>query len=267
MGPKQSTTIKQYVDILNKSVTNIMSKTTNTSSQDGSSINSYNIIVRNGGILDCDDLSSTQNINMSATTKSAMKIQNSQDLKNLMKSAIEQSVTSSSKQVQEMLATAFDMKQSTNVEMTTKLQQIVETNVSINNENQCLQMIKNLNQKNLIIENGSIVKGKKCTTNQDIAATLLSECITNTITDTLSSNEQFAKLMQTADVKQEQEAKGLNSIVDSFTSIFKTWAYAIAAIGGLIFFIIIIIVILKMTKSSSPSINSYENSDDYEDDE
>ena len=39
MGPKQSTTIKQYVDILNKSVTNVMSKTSQSANQQVATIN------------------------------------------------------------------------------------------------------------------------------------------------------------------------------------------------------------------------------------
>jgi hypothetical protein len=263
MGPKQSTQIKQCVEVLNKNVTNIMSKTSQTSGQDVSAVNSYKIRITPTGEFNCKKVNMSQKIQMDAKTKSMLQLKDSNDLMNVMKSAVDQAAKSSSEQVNGFLSATFG-KQDTNVDISAKLQNIVETNISKESINSCMQTIKALNNEELLIE-GKYNCDEQISS-QDIAMNVVSECITNSITDTLMKNEQIAKAVQDAETKSKQENKGVDSIVDSFTGIFKNWTYIIAGFIGLIVFIVIIIVILKILKSDNSS-NIQDSLEDNQDED
>jgi hypothetical protein len=112
MGSSQSSNVKQTVEILNKSMTNLVTKNTNSASAKNSNSNSFRIRIGEKGDVQGCNLDLTQTITASQAVKVMAKFASVADLKTQMKSALQNSVDQSSQSTQAALATSIGVQNS-----------------------------------------------------------------------------------------------------------------------------------------------------------
>jgi predicted transcriptional regulator len=248
MGSSQSSSVKQTVEVLNKSMTNLVTKNTNSASAKNTNSNSFKITIgEKGDVQDCN-ISLTQKINAKQAVKVMAKFASEADLKTQMKSALKNSVDQSSASTQAALATSIGV-QNSKQEINQKISNIVETNITNETFNEVNGFLDNLNKGELEIKGKwSCAKtGGAIVINQDI----VSEQIVELLSDTMVGNKITTSTdnATVADSKQVLKSEQKGAIDAIFGGISGLFTGPIMAIGAIIILIAIIGIIGKMMMS------------------
>jgi len=236
MGSSQSSSVKQTVEILNKSMTNLVTKNTNSASAKNSNSNSFRIRIGEKGDVQGCNLDLTQTITASQAVKVMAKFASVADLKSQMKSALQNSVDQSSQSTQAALATSIGV-QNSKQEINQKISNIVETNITNETLNQVNGFLTNVNNGVLEImgkyscasTGGKIVINQSIVSNQVVE--LLSDAMIGNSVTTAADTATKAESKQV----QKSEQKG---VIDAFTNLIGT--------AGMIYIAIILIVVVGL---------------------
>ena len=210
MGSAQSSSVKQTVEVLNKSVTNMVTTNTNIASARNSNANSFTVkIGEKGDISDCN-FKFGQKINAKQAVKVMAKFQSEADLQTKMKTALKNSVDQSSSSTQAALATSLNC-QNSKQEINQKVSNLVETNIKNETLNQVNGFLDNLNNGTLeILGKWSCAKsGGVIEINQDIVSDQLVELLSDALIGNKITNETDTSASADSKQKQKSDQKGV----------------------------------------------------------
>ncbi len=239
MGSSQSSEVKQTVEILNKSMTNLVTKNQNSAS--ARNINANNLRFTLGDkarIIPGTDpskcsLNISQKINAKQTVKLMAKFTSKSDLQTQMKTALKNSIDQASSSQQGALATALNV-QNSKQEINQKVSNIVETNITNETLNEVNGYLDNVN-------NGEIeIKGQygcPIVINQEIISdqvvTMLSDAMIGNSVSNSTDTATDASSKQTTSSKQQGVIDALSGLLGTMGMI---WIAVIAIVViGLIF--------------------------------
>ena len=251
MGSSQSSSVKQTVEILNKSMTNMVTKNTNSASAKNTNSNSFEIILGEKSDVECD-ITVGQRIKAKQAVKVMAKFKSEADLQTQMKTALKNSVDQASKSTQEALALSIGV-QNSKQEINQKISNIVETSITNETVNEVNGFLDNFNKGILEIKGKlKCSPGKGIVVDQDIVTDqiveLLSEAlIGNKITTTTDS-------VTAADSKQVLTSDQKGPIDAIFKGIGSLFTGPIMVIGAIIILIAIIGIIGKMVMSKKETV-------------
>ena len=247
MGSSQSSSVKQTVEVLNKSVTELVTKNTNSSSARNSNSNSFRITIGEKGDVQGCNLSFTQKITASQQVKVMAKFASKADLQTQMKTALKNSVDQSSSSTQGALALSLNV-QNSKQEINQKISNIIETRITNETVNEVNGFLDNLNNGELEIKGkwSCAASGGAIVINQSI----VSDQIVELLSDTMVGNSITTTTDTTASADSKQktisEQKGLDSIIDSIGGLFTgpmiiiaVVVIVVAIIGAIVFFVFI----------------------------
>ena len=245
MGSSQSTqtTIKQTIDVVTQNMTNIMVNVKNQSSSLCQIIQNQPIILKN--IVGCN-LDATQTANVSCNLQAMFSTTTNANLTTIINSAIDQAMTNSTKAVQEFLTTPLSSQNTnTNVTVGAYIKNLIQTNFTSNQQNTCIS------EATIVQGQPIIIDGYTCTNplqtlnlGQKADIINLSNCVTKTITNILTSDSTLNTISQKSDTNISASQEGLGGVLNNLIStIGLTWTIAlivfgvilIVALGGVIF--------------------------------
>ena len=234
MGANQSSQISQLNDILNQNVTNIVNKSRLMAEAKMSNVNSLDVEFGPNAVINCDNIDFSQRITSKQNLVLASKIQNEQELKTLLKSAIDNTTEQNNQSVNSFLATSFN-NQSSSTDIKNIMKNVIETNITNENVNVCNAVIDNANQKRITIN------GKVTCTSMNNAQSIVNEQFVNCITDQLvkaaMQNEQIADAVNKSSQTNTSENKGIGEAIASiFEGLGKLWMLAIVLVVGFLIY-------------------------------
>jgi hypothetical protein len=205
MGSSQSSQAKQTNEVLNESITNMVSKSTNSSSARNANANRFTITVGEKGEVSCG-LVFGQKIQAKQAVKVMAKYASKADLQTQLTTALQNSASQASASEQQSLATTIGV-QNSKTEINQKIKNIVNTSITNEVVNEVNGFLDNVN-------NGTLeIKGKwncgpsgKIEINQDIVSEqiieLLSDAIISNVVGTTTDSTAAAESKQVSDSKQ-----------------------------------------------------------------
>lgn len=236
MGNTQTTTIKQCMEIVNKNMlTVINSKEVNAGAYQ---YNKNSIKFNVEGNIDCPNIDLTQTINGTQNMKVFSKFESKNDLQQVLKSALEASINSNQKAVNDFLSLGFN-SQKTSTELKVEMKNIIDTQVRNEDIQNCNTIIDNVNNQELKIT-GSVAC-QNLNSAQSIVAAQQAECISQTAFDVLMRSELISEAVTKIAATQSAENKGI-------TDFLKGLIVPLIIIGV----IIVLIIIAKNVFSKSP---------------
>jgi hypothetical protein len=237
MGSAQSSVLKETTNVLNESVVNVTNKNISQTTNTSNTTNSYFLEVL-GNVINCP-MSITQTQNVSSNVEAITNIANTSQLANTVNSAISQAVSSNQKSVNGFLATAFGA-QSTVVNTTANLQQIVNSNLTNESFNDVVNFCQGLNTGKILIGGNLDCQGQPQIITQSFIVKQFSTLLTKAITDALMTNTSIASAASKIESTQSSKNKGIASVIG-------------AALGGLVLVIIIAVVVVPKLSGGSKS--------------
>jgi hypothetical protein len=250
MGSSQSSSVKQTVEVLNKSMTNLVTSSTNSASAKNTNSNSFKISIGEKGDIQNCNFNLTQKINAKQAVKVMAKFSSEADLQTQMKAALKNSVDQSSQSTQAALATSIGV-QNSKQEINQKISNIVETNITNETFNEVNGFLDNLNSGELEIKGKwSCAKtGGAIVINQDI----VSEQIVELLSDAMIGN----KITTSTDTATEAVSKQVlkseqKGVIDAISGLVSSAAFAILA--PIIAIVIIIAILMFVFKGSISKI-------------
>ena len=244
MGSSQSSNVKQTVEILNKSMTNLVTKNTNSASAKNSNSNSFRIRIGEKGDVQGCNLDLTQTITASQAVKVMAKFASVADLKTQMKSALQNSVDQSSQSTQAALATSIGV-QNSKQEINQKISNIVETNITNETLNQVNGFLTNVNNGVLEIMGkwSCASTGGKIVINQGIVSNQVVELLSDAMIG--NSITTVADTATKADSKQVQKSEQ-KGVIDAFAGLLTG---PIMIIGLIVIVLAVLAFVFKGTIS------------------
>ncbi len=204
MGANQSNTVRQTTEVLNSTVNNVVSSSRITSQAKATNSNTFELVIGPNADIQCDNIDFSQKIRATQTVKVMAKIQNSTELQNMLKAAVDNATKQSNDSVNNFLSTSFN-NQETNTEITNILHNEIENNITNENVQECNAIIDNANNNKLQIYGK--LKCKNLGAPQEIINDQVVECITDQLIKAVSNNQQIADAIN----KSESENKSKNT--------------------------------------------------------
>jgi hypothetical protein len=203
MGASQSSTVNQTTEVINKSITNMVSKSTNSASAKNVNANMFRFTNGKGGeTIDCD-IKVGQSIKAKQGIKVMAKFKSLADLQTQLKTALKNSVDQSSELEQKSLATTIGV-QNSKQSINQKISNIVESSITNETLNTVNGFLDNLNKYHFI-NYGKI----KCSPGQKIQAdqSIVSEQLVELLADSIIENVTSTKTDSDASAESEQSSK------------------------------------------------------------
>ena len=258
MGSSQSSSVRQTVEILNQSMTNLVNSKTSSASANNTNTNSYSISVGKGASVKNCRLKLGQKINAKQAVKVMAKFQNLNDLKTQMETALKNSIDQASKSEQQALATSLNV-QNSKQEIDQKVRNIVETNVKNETLEKLDAFLDNVNKGDLVI-----LGDWDCGTEGpiEIDQEIVSDQIVELLTDTMIGNSitNTTKSETAAESKQTSESKQTGVIGDFFNGISNVFSgpfkfIAIACIAVAVIGLIGIVIKMSLSKKEAEKVS------------
>ena len=227
MGASQSSVVQSVTETLNQNITNIINRSAATAKTTSVSTNSFSML-NYGTIKNCG-IQLTQKIGVNSTVAAIAGLNSESSIENLIKSAIAETVTQNQKSVQDFLATTFTAQESRQ-EMITKLQNIVQTNITQESVGDIMAMTTSINRGTFPNYGTIDCAGQQINVYQEIMVKQVAQATTNATTSAMNKNTQIADTVKKLEQKQAAESKGLTALVNALTGPF-----AIAAIAFIVF--------------------------------
>jgi hypothetical protein len=252
MGSSQSSQIKQTTEILNKAVTNVVN--TNKMSANASSTNVNRFTFRNTrtGEINCDIIDFSQSVKSDQVVKVASKISNANEMKTMLKSAIDNAMQQNNTAVNGFLSTAFN-NQKSNTEINNILKNEIENNITNENVTECNAIIDNAN-RGIIINEGKLTC-KNLRNPQEIISSQYLECFADAASSAIMKNEAIADAVNKVEQSNKSENKGAAELVSAVLGPYAM--IIIAVIVALVIFIPLMIFAFKSGGSTEQPVAQY----------
>lgn len=236
MGNRQTSTIKQCMEIVNKNMLSVInSKTFNAGAYQ---YNKNSIKFRVEGDINCPNINLSQTIYATQGMKVFSKFESANDLQQILKQALEQSVSSDQKAVNDFLSLGFN-SQKTVTDLKTIINNTIDTQVRNDDITSCNSIVDNVNNQDLVIT-GSVAC-QNLNSAQNIVAAQQTECISETAFQVLMRSDLISEAVTNIANKQSAENKGI-------TDFLKGLIGPLIIIG----IIIVLVIIAKNVFAKNP---------------
>jgi hypothetical protein len=265
MGSSQSSHVSQTLEILNKSVTNLVTKNTNSVSARNANANSFNITFGEKAYpsnpTNCP-LSIGQKITASQKVKLMAKFKSLSDLKTQMKAALESTVKQSSDSEQGAMALALNAQESKQ-DINTKISNIIETNITNETLNEVNGFLDNVNTG--ILEFKGVypcpIKIDQGIVSEQIVEMLADAMVGNSVTTSTDSTISASSEQITKSVQKGPIGEIFGGIANIFSGPFKIIAIGcvVVAVIGLIGIIVKVSLSKKETEAVKQAAEQVSN--------
>jgi hypothetical protein len=246
MGANQSSSVKQVTDITNKAITNVKNTSTITANTKNTNKNSFTLYIGPNASLECDSINLGQKINATQSVSVSQKIASTNDMKTLLKSAVDNAVAQNNASVNGFLSTAFN-NQKSNTEIKNILKNEIENNITNENVTECNSILDNANDGKI-----EIYGSMKCQTlnnPQEIISQQLVNCFQDALQQAVMNNANIADAVNKSKQDNTSENKGISELASALLGPYAM--IIIAIVIGLIVFIPLIIFALKSGKKGA----------------
>lgn len=235
MGSSQSSEVKQTVEILNKSMTNMVTKNTNSAS--ARNINANNLSITTGeksryapGVdpNKCGGLTVSQKIKAGQTVKVMAKITKLSELKTQMKTALQNSIDQASTSKQAALATSLNV-QNSKQSISQKVSNIVETNITDEVVNEVNGFLDNVNNGTFVFQ--GIIPCGAFSINQEIVSDQVVSLLSDAMIGTSISNSTDTAA---AAVSKQKTASEQTGVIGELAGLVGTMGMIWVAVIGII---------------------------------
>jgi hypothetical protein len=170
-------------------------------------------------VVECNQIISSQNINVDQNVTALSQYQSTTNIANLMKQSIDATMSQSQKAVSDFLSTTFGNQESnTNIQNT--LNQLIDNNVTDDNTQNITSMLSSLNS-GIFVFNGKI----RCTgpdgqinLSQGIIVDQFVKSVTGLMTTILLKNTQIAKAVNKSTQDQSVKNTGIGDAISKVLS-------------------------------------------------
>jgi hypothetical protein len=253
-GSSQTSIVKVFNEAINKSAVNYINSTKTTAN--ATTLNTNTFTLDNRGTINCPiDFSQTIQSEQKVTVMG--EITNLSDFKNDIKAIIATTVAQGNEAVNGWLSSATG-SQNNSSDITNKLNNIIENNITNENLTTCNALIQNMN-KGTFTNLGTIncPEGKDFKINQGIVAEQMAFCYTKAINSALIRSGIIAEATADSDQENKMENKGADdfagTILEGVNKMLMTAGLIIVAlIVGAIF---LLPTILKFMNPASQEDN------------
>jgi len=209
MGNSQSSYQRSLIDVLNENITNIVIKT-------GSSATSYckaDQKIKIGTIVSDCGINIAQTSQTVCDLKQVFSAENTAKMTSLINNALDTSLASKQKSVQDFLSTSLSFQQSES-DMSTHLKNIVAANFTNETLSQCIAE-STVDQDMYIDKLVSTCKESKDGVNigQNILLKQFADCTTKSVVDVLKDDKLVSNIVNKAESDQSSEQKGLSELL------------------------------------------------------
>jgi hypothetical protein len=254
MGSNQSSTVKQTTEILNKSMTNIVNKNTVSASAKNTNTNSFEIITGPRSDISNCSLRLGQKINASQQLKVMAKVSSTNEMKAMLKSAVDNATAQNNEATSGFLSTAFN-NQKSNTEINNILKNEIENNITNENLTECNGLIDNINNGRLEI-NGKWNCGEQgpIVIDQDLVSSQVVECFANAAQEAIMQNQNIADAVNKAEQANTSKVGGAAELASAIMGPYAM--IVIAIVIAMVVAIPLLIWSFKSGGSSTPSVEA-----------
>lgn len=219
MGNKQSSSIKQTMDVVTENMVNSMTEITNSQSQVIATNQTFNLTVN--GTVDCrpGELQVIQENQTRANMEGVFSQVNEQEIQRQISSALDAASQSSNSAVTGFLSTKVGDSQSNVQEISQHIKTLVETNISNIVKNECTQTVATA-QTNTIVVNGNIFSNG-CRFTQSIQLELSIRCMGDFVASLIEKDEILNTAVNKAAAANDSVATG--PISEFFAGLSGLW--------------------------------------------
>jgi len=236
MGANQSSSVKQVTDITNRSITNVKNTSRITANTKNTNKNTFSLYIGPNGNLDCETISLGQKINATQNVSVSQKISSTNEMKTLLKSAVDNAVEQNNKSVNGFLSTAFN-NQKSNTEITNILKNEIENNITNENVTECNSILDNANEGK--IEIYGTMKCRTLNNPQEIISEQLVNCFQDALQQAVMNNTNIADAVNKTKQANTSENKGVAELASALLGPYAM--IIIAIVIGLVVFIPLLI--------------------------
>jgi hypothetical protein len=253
MGNSQVSVIKNVVDAVNETTTNVR----NTSITDGkaTALNRNTLFLELGttGVINCPS-NIGQTITVDQNLKVLSKFESATDLQTMLSSIVDQTSETKQKAVNDFLSLGVN-SQVSKEDLITDIKNSITANITNENITKCNAVVDNINDGKIII-NGTIncPSGGSLTITQDILATQQLSCISDSLFTAAVKNQAIADIVQKAIDDQNAANKGIFSLCNGL------FLYIAIGVGSIIIISIIAAIIFAVIKMNSGKGKSSKSS-------
>ena len=258
MGSNQSSQVKQTTEVLNKSVTNVVNKNIVKASAANSNVNSFEFTTGPRSDVKNCSINLGQKINASQKVKVMSQVSSVNDMKTMLKSAVDNATSQSNDATSGFLSTAFN-NQKSNTEINSILKNEIENNITNENLTECNALIDNINKGKLEF-NGKWDCGERgqINVNQELVSAQVVECFANAAQEAIMQNANIADAVNKS---AQANTSKVGGVAEAISAVMGPYAMImIAIVIGIIIFIPLIIFAFKSGGSSetpsSPQIEA-----------
>jgi uncharacterized protein with GYD domain len=227
MGSNQSSQIKQTTEILNKSVTNVVNTNIVKAGASNSNVNSFEFTTGPRSDIQNCSINLGQKINASQQVKVMSQVSSVNDMKTMLKSAVDNSTSQNNEATSGFLSTAFN-NQKSNTEINNILKNEIENNITNENLTECNALIDNINKGKLEF-NGKWNCGERgqITINQEIVSAQVVECFANAAQEAIMQNTNIADAVNKAEQANTSKVGG---VAEAISAVMGPYAMIVIAI-------------------------------------
>lgn len=241
----QSLSVASVMDVINSNITNSLVSAKNSSNVECTINQNIKVLCR-GCVYDGCNINAINNATSNCNNSSIFTSTSTNDMKSMIKQAIDNSATTNQSSVQGFLSTTVS-DQNNNISISTHIKNLVEKNFTNEMFNLC-KTKATVNQNNEIDDSGTIYicrHGETLNYENNGQMMVLSNCISKQLTTMLVNDSLVNDAINNAKAGQSSENKGLDDFVNGLLAgITGPMKYAlivgaiivvVAIIGGLIF--------------------------------
>jgi hypothetical protein len=233
-GSSTSQTVKTFTDVVNQNITNVVNKQGQETEAKQSTVNTIELDMSNSKLENCkfktsNKIQADQNVKAIANFKSA------NDIQNVIKLALDKTLESSQKQVNDFLNLAMGNKVESNIESTTKIMNMIQNNVTQESVQKVLAEANALNQQKIAMQNVNCKGSTFEFTNEAIVKQVV-DAMTASVMEAVYKTQSDLGVSERTKLIQDQENKGLTDLVKSLTGPLIIIAIVVIAfflLGGM----------------------------------
>ena len=215
MGNNQSSTLTQIAKVINQNVVDIIQQTSANVSTITTASNKITF-ENKGSIIACSQ-DMNQTISQTATTKAITEFKDSATLKNMMSTAFQATLDSTSKAINDFLASTFS-NQDTHISTKSDLENLFQTKLQNMDVSNITNKANTLNE-GIYINTGYIdCKGLPVKMNQTIIQQQFADDVTNSMLDAFSDNSELLNVIQNLDNQLESKNTGVGDALSKILS-------------------------------------------------
>ena len=221
MGNKTSQTVKTFTEVMNTSTTNILNKQAQNVSANQSTVNNIELDMSNSTFDGCN-LSASNKITANQTVKAIANFKSAAEINDVIKQAMDKSLESSQKQVNDMLNTAFGNSVTKDTESTTRIMNDIKANITNDSAQNILAKSQALNTGKYPMV-GVKCKNSTFTFSNDAIVGQTVDAMVASVMDAIKKTMTDQGLKEKIKDIQDVENQGLSSVIKSLGDLVMSF--------------------------------------------